>query len=74
MPRIIDFAPLTTAITPTDHYSDERVQDIAANTVAPQGLPLERAVPLIAVTIVGAVLLWFLVVPFFTAILATVAQ
>ena len=74
MPRIIDFGPLATAITPTDRYSHERVQDIAANVVAPQDLRLTRAFPLIAVTIVGAVLLWLLVVPLLTATLATFAR
>ncbi|MBC7591497.1 MAG: hypothetical protein H7226_10705 [Salinibacterium sp.] len=60
-------------LTQTDRYSDERVQDFAANVVAPQGLRLKRRFPLVAVIIVGAVLLWFFVVPFFTAIFAAFA-
>ena len=74
MPHIIDFLPLTTAVIPIDRHSDERVQDIAADVVAPQDLRLTRVFPLNAVTIVGAVLLWFLVVPLFTAILDAFAR
>jgi hypothetical protein len=49
-------------LTQTDRYSDERVANFAANSVAPQGARLKRGVPIAAI-IVGAVVLGFWIIP-----------
>lgn len=58
-------------LTQTDRYSDERVGDFSANTVAPQGRRLKRGVSVGAIVlVVGVVVLWFW--PFFAGMISAV--